>query len=139
MTLRRDFMAMTAGAVAARTVLPMAAKAGEPHPDAALIAACNEYLRIQQAFEAAFVALPGDMDDDDPAWSLLDPLPAFEEQIVAHRATTSEGHFARSLCVAFTYLPTHPSCQDNPLDPREDRFEAAGMRDMVRLVRGMSV
>ncbi len=31
----------------------------EPHPDAELIAACNEFLRIEQAYQAAFDALGG--------------------------------------------------------------------------------
>ena len=69
MTLRRDFLGFTAGAVAARTVLPLAARAETPpfvhamspdHPDAKLIAAC-------MAFEEADKALyDPDFDPDAP-------------------------------------------------------------------------
>ncbi len=59
MSTRRDFLAFTAGAVAARTVLPAAAMSPD-HPDAKLIAAC-------MAFEAADKALyHPDFDPDAP-------------------------------------------------------------------------
>jgi hypothetical protein len=144
MTLRRDFLAFTAGAVA---VLPLAARAkteadqysaseNGPHPDAALIAVCEEYLRIEREFEAYYDTLPGDMEADDRGWEILEPIPALEEQIVALRATTPEGHLARARCVAFTYLPANPVCQDDPEAAREDRFRAAMIRDLVHMERG---
>ena len=64
MTVRRDFLAFTAGAVVARTVLPLAARA-EPgaHPDAALIAACE----LHPARLAAYNVNPDDMLGDSMA------------------------------------------------------------------------
>lgn len=68
---------------AASVMLPGAVKAegisvtGTPsvHPDADLIAACAEYRRIQWAFEAYYDTLPrGNIDDDDPAWAMLEPV-----------------------------------------------------------------
>ena len=105
-------------------------------PDADLIAACDRFLAIQREFEAYYDTLPGDMEDDDPAWAMLDPLPELEGQIVTLRAVTAEGHFARARCAAFSYLPHHPSCQDSPDAPRETRFKAAGLRDLVHAERG---
>jgi hypothetical protein len=103
--------------------------------DAELIAACNEFLRIQRAYEAEYIALPGDMPSDHPANALLDPIPALTERIVALRAVTADGFLARARCAAFFNLPAHPSCQDDPDGGDDDRFMAAIMRDAVRLNR----
>ncbi len=105
----------------------------EPNPDAELMAACDQYLSIQRAFAAAYDALGADIDNDDPAWVLLDPASELEEKIVALRAQTAEGHFARARCEAFFYLPKHRGCQDDPEAGREDRWRAANLRDVVRL------
>jgi hypothetical protein len=105
----------------------------EQSPDAELIAACDQYLSIQRALAAAYDALGADMDNDDPAWALLDPASELEEKIVALHAQTAEGHFARARCVAFFHLSTHRDCQDDPEDDREDRWRAANLRDVVRL------
>ncbi len=48
MTLRRDFLGFTAGAVTARTILPAAARADEAHPDASLIADSIKYYDLQK-------------------------------------------------------------------------------------------
>jgi hypothetical protein len=136
-TLRRDFLAFTGGAIAARTVLPMAAQAETvQHPDANLIGACDEYVRLQQKFETRLAALPGDIPDDDPAWSILDPIDDLKDKIATLQATTPEGHFARARCIAFHHMPYAAACQDRPDDPGEDRFRAANLRDAVRVVRG---
>jgi hypothetical protein len=50
-TARRDFLAFTAGAVAAHTVLPLAAKAAPVSPDARLIAYCREAIAIDNEAE----------------------------------------------------------------------------------------
>ena len=106
----------------------------EPHPDAELIDACNDFLRIQRAFSAAYEALGGkDMDPNDPAHEMLDPIAELAERIVALRATTADGFLARAQCAAFFILPAHRSCRDNPDAGWEDRFAAALMRDAVRL------
>ncbi len=59
MTLRRDFLGFTAGAVAARTVLPAVARAESAHPDAGLIADSIEYYALQKAG----AALPNEAED----------------------------------------------------------------------------
>jgi hypothetical protein len=108
-----------------------------PHPDAALIVACEEYLRIKREFSAYYDSLHGiDMEAGDPAFAILDPIPALVEQIVAARATTPDGHLARARCMAFTYLPHHRACQDDPEAAAEDRFHAAMLRDLARAERG---
>ena len=140
MTFRRAVLGFATAAVADCTVSLMAPRAApisiEASPDAVLITACEEYLRIQRAFEVVYAAFPGEMPEDGPAWSILDPVPDLEERIVALHATTAEGHFARARCVAFHYLAHHTACQDDPDGAREDRFKAAWLRDLVRLERG---
>ena len=122
----------------ASVLLPGAAKAAvvQPHPDADLIAACTEFLRIQRAWDAYAQANPGDIEADDPNVVMLEPLPALVEQIVALRATKAEGHLARARCMAFPYLPGHSACHENPKAAEEDRFEAAQLRDLVAMERG---
>jgi hypothetical protein len=50
MTLRRDFLAFTAGAVVAKTVLPLAAKAA-PVPEPDLHAACARFWEAHDVLE----------------------------------------------------------------------------------------
>ena len=137
MTLRRNLLT----AAAASVMLPCAAIASDvhlpdTHPDAELIAACNEYIRIQREFEAYFDTLPGDIEADDPGVAILDPIDELGAKIIALRAVTAEGYVARAKCVAWHYLPNHRSCQDDPEYGFEDRFMAAGMRDLVADVQG---
>jgi hypothetical protein len=108
----------------------------DTHPDADLIAACDEYLRVQWKFEAYLDAQPGDIADDDPGLAILDPIDALRDKIATTVATTAEGHYARLRCIAFHFLPNHSSCQDDPDGATEDRFRAANLRDAVRVVRG---
>ena len=106
----------------------------EQNPDAELIAACNEFLRINRAFEAAYNALSGDMENDDPAWDMLNPVPELTERIVALRAQTAEGFLARARCAAFFYMRDEASaCQDDPNVDTDSRFMAATLRDAVLL------
>ena len=69
MSTRRDFLGFTAGAVAARTVLPMAAKAAPipviapGNPDAELIRVCNEHVTNLHASNASSIDT-----DEDPLW-----------------------------------------------------------------------
>ena len=127
-------------AAAAGAMLPGAVKADVAGqiapPDAALIAACTEFLRIQRAFEAYYDMLPGDMAKDDPHAAMLEPLDGLADRIVALRATTAEGHLARARCAAFHYLSHHRLTQDDPDGAFETRFEAAGLRDLVHWERG---
>jgi hypothetical protein len=108
----------------------------DPPRDADLIAACNEYLRIERAFDAHCRDVPGDIEDDDPAVSMLLPLRELTEVIVASRAVTAEGHLARARCAAFHTLPGSLACRDNPAGGRESRFRAAALRDLVHAERG---
>jgi hypothetical protein len=93
--------------------------------DAELIGAYNEFLRIEQAYEAAYVVLGGrNMVSDDPAHAMLDPIPELRERIVPLRAVTAEGFLARARRAAFFFLPHHDACQDDPDSGAEDRFRA---------------
>ncbi len=111
MTARRDFLAFTAGAVAAKTVLPLAARAEvrhvsapSEHPDAELIAVCAEFDRLEQAY----IDRGGDYEpgspEDDAAEAERDRLSAAQDPLVARmcelRATTREGQAARARSLA---------------------------------------
>ena len=134
---RRRLLAGVASVAIAGGVLPVASGHAAEHPDAKLIAVCAEHRRIHWAFEAYYDTLPdGNIDDDDPAWAMLDPVDALVEQIVALRATTAEGHLARGRALAFHYLPHHPSLQDDPDGAFSDRAQAAALRDLVSIERG---
>lgn len=88
-------------------------------------------LRIKAEFERHCARLPGDVPDDDPAWSILDPQPALEQRIIAARATTAEGQFARLRCVTWSWLPTATFDCDDPNMAFEDRLYRAMQRDVV--------
>jgi hypothetical protein len=103
-------------------------------PDAQLIEACNEFLRIERAYEAACQALGDkDIEPDDPANEMLAPVELLTEKIVALRAVTADGFLARARCAAFFYRPEHSACQDDPEEGCDSRFMAAILRDAVRL------
>ena len=103
MTLRRDFLAMTAGAVAAKTMLPLAARAQgsqieifTPHPDATLLALC-------QAFHQACTDLAAVNAKDDPTDEEIGPIVdawgAPIDTITSTPATTLEGVRAKAQAV----------------------------------------
>ncbi len=102
-------------------------------PDADLIAACADYLRIQRAWSAYCESLDGDVEKNDPNVSMLDPLATVAEKIVALTATTAEGHAARARCMAFWYLPSHRIAQD---DPDGDRAGCPTTRSQCRAALG---
>ena len=106
------------------------------HPDAELIDACQRYLTMQREFEACVDSLPGDMEEGDPNTAILEPLHGLLDKIATLKATTPEGFFARGRCVAFHYQPSNDACLDNPDQGGDDRFQAANLRDLVRLERG---
>ena len=111
---------------------------GEPDPDAELIAACNEYLRIERGFEAIYVTIDGNMPDNHPALDLLDPIPELVEKIVSLRATTTEGIAVLARCMALKFRANHADCQDDPDGAEEDRLQAALMRSLVALEMGVA-
>ena len=101
-------------------------------PRAELIAACNEYIRIQREFEAYYNTPAGRHRGRRPwAWPFWTPSTNSARRSSRSGAVTAEGHVARAKCVAWHYLPNHRSCQDDPEYGFEDRFMAAGMRDLV--------
>ena len=107
-------------------------------PDAPLIAACEEFLRIDREF-SAFCQARGDEElerDSEVGLAMLAPQKALAEQIVAARATTAEGHLARLRIIAFGILPKNSQCQDVPGAAMVDRLRAATLRDLVAMERG---
>lgn len=96
MTLRRDFLAFTAGAVAAKTVLPVARAevrhGGAPsHPDVDLIAVCAGHAAKIQAYnqgDGDFAAL-----DEDPLWTAYE---ASRDFISNAKPRTLEGVLAKA-------------------------------------------
>ena len=139
---RRSLLTATVASV----MLPGAVKAeGRGHvqgsdktPDAALIAACNEYLSINQAW-STYCSTRCDIELGDPGLTMLEPLAALVEQIVVLRATTAEGHLARARCKAFYWLPEADVCKDDPAGAAEDRFEAAELRDLIAMEREAAI
>ncbi len=58
-TVRRDFLAFSAGAVVAKTILPIGAARAADHPDAHLIALCAKLDALERDFLATdFGAMP---------------------------------------------------------------------------------
>ncbi len=104
MTLRRDFLGFTAGAVVARTILPVAARVAErppfipamspDHPDAALIAACMAFMKA----EAALFAVPDDAPDDAHS-EATDRYHDRHKALIDIRATTLAGLKAKTRAV----------------------------------------
>ena len=126
-------LASAAAAVVAGS-LPVAARVETAPPvETPLIAACNEYLRINRAFEAYYIAheTADGLDDEDPGWAMLDPLPGLTETIATSRAVTAEEHLARAKCITFCFLPHAQICQDDLDGAEEDRFKSAMYRDLV--------
>ena len=147
MTLRRDFLSMTAGAVAARTVLPMAAKAEKlrqdgavstPHPDAALLAALSEFDAIEHHFLSLYErGHPRYIEDDDERDEVVVLLNEAQhpslERVCSLPARTLEGILARARTIVL---------QDGELDPAadaatgkyaNDRLIAALLRDLLAM------
>ncbi len=117
MSTRRDLLGFTAGAVAARTVLPIAARAetssfvhamSPAHPDATLIAACMAH---RAAWDAVETKLSEPCDSID--WTADAELAAEDKAlsvVAGIRATTLIGvkAKARSILAAFDRdIPTY--------------------------------
>ena len=131
---RRNLLGHAAGIASAIGIVRHASAAP---PDQDLVAACNDYLRIQRKWSAYCASLGDkDIEADDPSLAILEPLPSLVERIVALRATTADGHAARAQCMTFAFLPTAMICRDNPDGAAEDRFESAMYRDLVRAEMG---
>ena len=75
MSTRRGFFAFTAGAVVAKTVLPIAARAEPaPHPDAELIAVCAEFDACDRQTCIIHGTGPDCVVDDDEANVVSAPI-----------------------------------------------------------------
>ncbi len=89
MSTRRDMLAFTAGAVAARTILPIAARAKTGSPDAALLARCAQLEEMQDEWQRLYDATS---DEDelttpaDHAWQAYSDDVWPRSRAPAHRA-----------------------------------------------------
>ena len=145
MTLRRDFLAFTAGAVVAKTVLPVAAQAENKsadcadiqiHPDAALLAALAEFDAIEHYFLSLYRGGSRYIEDDDERTAAFQPFDEAQEpileQVCSLQARTLEGIMARARTIVL---------QDAELDPAADALEgytnnrlvAALLRDLLAM------
>ena len=141
MTLRRDFLAFTAGAVAARTVLPAVAEtegdftmkmpSNGDHPDAALLAVCAEFdmwerrlLATDFQAESGTPAACAARIEQERCLDAQDPLVA---RMCDLRAVTLEGQRARARSLAL-WDPElmRPFCPD-----AGDYLVAAIVRDLL--------
>jgi hypothetical protein len=136
MTLRRDFLAMTAGAVAAKTVLPLAAGAEtlsasrtRSSPDALLIETCFRFAEADWESWYRYCTAPDDVADEQDTPADTDTL----HWIVATPATTPEGWHAKALAAA----AWNRAAYDDPEDDRDGvtPIIAALLRDMVAPAR----
>ena len=95
MSTRRDFLAFTAGAVAARTVLPIGARAETPtpgsHPDADLIRICAEHAVNLETYNRD--GGEGGIENPDPLW---DAYAATRDAITAAQPQTLDGMLAKA-------------------------------------------
>ena len=135
MTLRRDLLAFTASAAAARTVLPLAARAegvgASPTPDAELIEVCAEF----DAWERRFLATDFEADSDTPAGQAAateqqrcaDAQESLVDRMCELRATTMEGHRARARSLALPDLELMKAESDDS----SDCLTAAIVRDLI--------
>ena len=75
MSTRRDLSAFTAGAVVAKTVLPIATRAGPvQHPDTELIAVCAEFDACERQTAINHGTGPDCVVDDDKAHLVSAPI-----------------------------------------------------------------
>jgi hypothetical protein len=110
MTMRRDFLAFTAGAVVAKTVLPVAARAEggrlgfedtpAAQPDAELIQVCAEFVSLELQTREIYASPL----DDDAADAAVQPghlrKMAILDRMADIRATTADGIQARAHALA---------------------------------------
>ena len=110
MSTRRDFIAFTVGAVAARTVLPIAARAEAPNPDAELLRLGASFRAARPAELAAWDLAEGEFDDHGPftrlASAASDEVAVIVDQVAALPARTLAGLLVKM--VALDWL----SCGD---------------------------
>jgi hypothetical protein len=105
MSTRRDFFAFTAGAVVAKTVLPLVARAETvQHPDAVLIAICAEFDACERQTSIIHGTGPDCVVDDDEANATSAPVFARMRVLLDRmdelRATTPAGIQARAHSLA---------------------------------------
>ncbi len=100
MSGRRDFLALAAGAVAARTALPIGAADAADHPDAELLASCAAYDALTRAFIAAESDAPPGTPEEDADLAEQNRLTAARdplfERLFELVPMTLDGHVARA-------------------------------------------
>ena len=147
MTFRRDFLSMTAGAVAAKTVLPMAAKAEKlrqdgavltPHPDAALLAALSEFDAIEHHFLSLYDRrhsryIEDDDDRDAVVVSLNEAQQPSLERVCSLPARTLEGILARVRTIVLQDAELNPAVDAVTEGYANDRLMAALLRDLLAM------
>ena len=104
MSTRRDFLAFTAGAVATKTVLPLAAGA-EPvqHPDADLLAAAERFIEHERAIRAMPCDASTEAEEEAQEADqrhMFSIQRALTLELETMRATTADGIAARARCLA---------------------------------------
>jgi hypothetical protein len=111
MTMRRGFLAFTAGAVVAKTVLPVAAGAktaatstncsqDSSHPDAALLASIARFNVLEHHISAHYSGGAFHIEDDDERDEALEPFRDEQQDLLPLicpvRAVTHEGIVAKA-------------------------------------------
>ena len=130
MTARRDFFAFTAGAVAARTVLPIAAaRAAVPDREAELIAACAAFERLAVVYAEACGAAE-DMAHDATLDRLDAAMSPWLATICRVPAETLGGLRAKARALAAwdgdAFVPN-----DDPRGCTDERLRASLIRDLL--------
>ena len=142
MTRRRDFMAFTASAVAAKTVLPMAAlaegaQAVPSSPDAALLVALGEFDAIEHRYQSLYPGGSRHIKDDDERDAVIRPLTEAQEPILDRacslRARTLEGILARARTIVLQNLELDPAVDAMKEGYTNDRLMAALLRDLLAM------
>jgi hypothetical protein len=137
MSTRRDLLAFTAGAVAARTVLPLAAKATETHPDAELIRICGAFdATWQQYCDCCFDADPGSPEEDlamAEQAHYLNIMKDLAKQMYALRASTQDGLVARVRSQALWEQYTVAEEESAAKGTIDDIFKVSIMRDVLAM------
>ena len=137
-------LAFTAGALAAKTVLPMAARAEVlgtvpetvVYPDADLVTALGEFDALERQINGLYYGA-AKIDDDDDRDEAIDPISKAQhaplERLCAIRARTLEGLQARARTIVLENLDLDPSVDAIEACCTNDRMMAALLRDLLAM------
>ena len=142
MTVRRDFLAFTAGAVVARTVLPLAARAEvrhgaapSVHPDAALLANAAEALRLDRESIALTIDLPHDDPQREENYAAARVMMATYHAITAMVCMMPAETVQAKAELARTAILLGPDDEPDP----DDRLVWSVLADLERMFGGRAV